>query len=85
MTAPVQTPHPTPQGEAPGTAPHGAERSLRTSPLGATARRALALGECVVCDRSGNGVLRTSDPAEAERVARVISGYVVYPEAQATA
>lgn len=84
MSAPVQTPHPTPQGEAPGTVPYGAARSLRARSLGATARRALAIGECVVCNGSGHGVLRTSDPAEAERVARVISGYVVYPEARAT-
>lgn len=76
MSAPVQTPHPTPKGEAPGTAPHGAARSLRTSPLGATARRAIALGEYVVCTAAGEPVVRTSDPADAERLRASLHGRI---------
>lgn len=70
-----QTPH-HPQGEVPGTAPHGAARSLRTSPLGATARRALDAGEFVVCSAAGEPVVRTSDPEAAERFRVALNGRI---------
>ncbi|MEV8269119.1 hypothetical protein AB0P19_02155 [Microbacterium oleivorans] len=76
MTVPApQTPR-HPQGEAPSTVPHGAARSLRTSPLGATARRAIALGEYVVCTAAGEPVVRTSDPADAERLRASLHGRI---------
>ncbi len=70
-----QTPR-RPQGEVPGTAPHGAARSLRTSPLGATARRALDAGEFVVCTAAGEPVVRTSDPEAAERFRVALNGRI---------
>ncbi len=75
MSAATQTPR-HPQGEVPGTAPHGAARSLRTSPLGATARRALDAGEYVVCTAAGEPVIRTSDPADAERFRAALNGRI---------
>lgn len=65
-----------PQGEAPSTDTHGAARSLRPSPLGATARRALTLGEYVVCTAAGDPVIRTADPADAERFRSALNGRI---------
>ncbi len=48
-----------------------------------TADAALANGECVVMSRFNLPMVRTSDAAEAERIAKRVSGYVVYPKAVA--
>lgn len=76
MTAPVPQAPRHPQGEAPGTVPSGAARSLRTSPLGATARRALDAGELIVCSAAGEPVIRTTDPEAAERFRVALNGRI---------
>jgi hypothetical protein len=45
--------------------------------------RALEHGECVVMSRFDEPMIRTSDAAEAERIAQRVSGYVRYPKAAA--
>ncbi|MDJ1113206.1 hypothetical protein [Microbacterium dauci] len=75
MTAPISQNPPRPQAEVPRTDLTGAARSPH-SPLGATARRALERGEYVICTAAGEPVIRTSDPADAERIRASINGRI---------
>ena len=48
-----------------------------------TAEDALEHGECVVMSRFDRPLVRTSDAAEAERIASRVAGYVRYPKVAA--